>query len=142
MKTEIQSKFASKLFNDAVKGYSFDVVDKLIQLKSIIYEQASSNDKIGKIEESLKWGQLSYVSQNRSGTPIRLGIEKKIPDCLGLYVNCSTTVISDIKHIYGDTLRYGGNRALLFSSQDDLPENEIRHVVDMILSYHINKNFK
>ena len=142
MKTEIQSKYASKLFTKAVSDYPADVADKLLLLKSYIYEQAQLNPKIGKIEESFKWGNLSYVSENRSGTPIRIASEKKPFGFIGLYVNCSTTVISDIKLIYGDRFLYDGNRALLFAKDDQLPEEEIRHVIDLILGYHLNKKSK
>lgn len=139
MRTENQNKFATDLFKKAVQGYPTDVIETLLHLKGIIFEQAGLNKKIGDIEESLKWGQLSYVSKNRSGTPIRLGIEKKAPNSLGLYVHCSTTVIGDVKHIYGNKFRYDGNRALLFDYTKTIPEKEIRHVIDMILSYHTNK---
>lgn len=139
MKTEIQKKYASKLFNSIVDHYTVELSDKFLCLKSLIYEQADLNPKVGEIEESLKWGQLSYVSKNRSGTPIRLGTEKKMPDFYGLYVNCSTSVISDTKHIYGDIFQYDGNRGLMFKVDDQLPEKEIRHIIDIILCYHINK---
>lgn len=139
MKTEFQKKYASKLFKSVVDQYPAELKDKFLYLKSLIYEQATLNPKTGEIEESLKWGQLSYVSKNRSGTPIRLGIEKKMPGYFGLYVNCSTTVINDAKHIYGDKFQYDGNRGLMFKSDDQLPEKEIRHIIDIILCYHINK---
>ena len=139
MNTEIQKKYASKLFNSIVDHYTVELKDKFLYLKSLIYEQAALNPKIGEIEESLKWGQLSYVSKNRSGTPIRLGIERKMPGYFGLYVNCSTTVINDAKHIYGDKFQYDGNRGLMFKSDDQLPEKEIRHIIDIILCHHINK---
>ena len=136
---ENQKKFASKLFKSVTDDYPSVLGDKLLYLKSLIYEQAELNPKVGEIEESLKWGQLSYASKNRSGTPVRLGIEKKSPGFFGLYVNCSTTVIDDIKHIYGDRFQYDGNRGLLFNEQEILPEDEIRHAIDMTLCYHINK---
>lgn len=139
MKTEIQKKYASKLFNSIVDHYPVELNDKLLYLKSLIYGQADLNPKVGEIEESLKWGQLSYVSKNRSGTPIRLGIEKKMPGYFGLYVNCSTTVINDVKHIYGDKFQYDGNRGLMLKVDEQLPELEIRHIIDIILCYHINK---
>lgn len=139
MKAEIQQKYASKLFISVTDQYPTEINEKLLYLKSIIYERAELNSKVDEIEESLKWGQLSYVSKNRSGTPIRLGTEKKMPGFYGLYVNCSTTVINDIKHIYGDIFRYDGNRGLLFKVHDQFPENQIRNVIDLILCYHVNK---
>lgn len=139
MKTEIQKKYASKLFKSVVDQYPAEFKEKLLYLKSLIYEQAELSPNVDVIEESIKWRQLSYVSKNRSGTPIRLGIEKKTPGYYGLYVNCSTTVINDVKHIFGDGFQYDGNRGLLFNEKDNLPENNIRRIIDIILCYHINK---
>jgi len=62
-----------------------------------------------------------------------------MPGYFGLYVNFSTTVINGAKHIYGDKFQYDGNRGLMFKSDDQLPEKEIRHIIDIILCYHINK---
>ena len=113
--------------------------EKLNWIKTLIFEEAEKNPLVGEIEESLKWGQPSFVAKNKSGTPIRLGSEKKTPGKYGLYVNCSTSLIEQVRHIYGDKFTYDGNRALLFDDQDDIPEEALRHVINMALTYHLNK---
>lgn len=111
--------------------------DNLCLLRALIYAVAADLKQVGVIKESLKWGQPSFVPDNKSGTPIRLGIEKKSPGTYGLYVNCSTTLIETVRHIYGDQLKYDGNRGILFSQEDDLQYDIVRHVIEMALTYHV-----
>jgi hypothetical protein len=115
------------------------MLDGLNSLRSLIYNQADLIPEIGEIQETLKWGQPSYNGSKGKGTPIRLGIEKKTIRFYGLYVNCCTKLIEDVKHIYGDTFLYSGNRSILFDDMDKLPEAKLAHVIDMALTYHSNK---
>ena len=44
----------------------------LLTVRQLIFEIAGSSDKIGEIEECLKWGECSYVSHSpKSGTTLR-----------------------------------------------------------------------
>ncbi|MDG1707640.1 MAG: DUF1801 domain-containing protein [Emcibacteraceae bacterium] len=137
MVTAIQQKLKNNLLTEAYGNISYVVYEKLLCIRTLIYEQAETLSNVGNIREELKWGQPSYSSDNKSGTPIRLGVEKKNPNHYGLFVNCSTTLIEDIKHIYGDVFKYDGNRAVLFTEKDDLPIKELRHIIDMALTYHL-----
>ncbi|MBL4602389.1 MAG: DUF1801 domain-containing protein [Emcibacteraceae bacterium] len=117
--------------------FPVEMREKLLKLREIIIEEAIANTKVGEIEESLKWGQPSYVPLNGSGSPIRLGVEKKSPGKFGLYVSCNTNLIETFKHIYPDQFNYSGNRAVLFSAGSHLPENELRHIINIALTYHL-----
>lgn len=133
-----QKNFKNKNIAELFSDYSGDVAKGLLHLRTMIYEEAQANPNIDALEESLKWGQPSYVSKNRAGTPIRLGVEKKSPGTFGLYVNCSTNLIETVKHIYGDKFTYDGNRGILFHQKDALPEDALRHIINLALAYHLN----
>ncbi len=122
---------------DTYNHYPNVIGEKLLRIRAIIYEEAERNSAVGQIEESLKWGQPSYVGNNRSGTPIRLGMEKKSLDTFGLYVNCSTNLIETIRHIYGDSFKYDGNRGILFKVGDEIPDDALRHMISLALTYHL-----
>lgn len=131
-----QKNFKNKDITDIFEGFSSNIRRNLLRIRDIIYEEALSNSCVDELEESLKWGQPSYVSKNKAGTPIRLGLEKKSPGTFGLYVNCSTNLIETVRHMYGDKLTYDGNRGVLLVENDPLPEEELRHIINLALTYH------
>lgn len=126
------------LIKDTYDKFPNVIGKKLLAIRALIYAIGEDNSKIGVIEESLKWGQPSYAAENKSGTPIRLGVEKKSPGTFGLYVNCSTSLIETVKHIYSSELEYDGNRGILFNQDDDLPHDILRHVIELALTYHLD----
>ena len=70
---------------------------KLECLRALIFE-VSIEEKIDKIEETLKWGQPSY--QSKKGSAIRIDWNKNKPKQYSLYFNCKTKLISTFKEIY------------------------------------------
>lgn len=130
-----------KFQNDDVKyvfgGFKSSAREKLLTIRDMIFQQADKNKKIGPIEESLKWGQPSYVPISKCGSPIRLGIEKNTSDKIGLYVHCGTNLIETFKHIYPDEFNYRGNRGVLFDHSDGLPLEPLRHIISIALTYHL-----
>ncbi|MDG1996209.1 MAG: DUF1801 domain-containing protein [Emcibacteraceae bacterium] len=134
---EIRQKSINNLIVEVYGNKPNVILENLLYLRTLIYEQAETISEVGKIQEELKWGQPSYSSKNKAGTPIRLGTEKKRPEFYGLYVNCSTSLIEDIKHIYGNLFKYDGNRAVLFYENDILPIKELRQVINMALTYYL-----
>lgn len=133
MEFDFQSADVKTVFD----GYALPARGKLLSIRNMIFEVAVKNNCIGPIEESLKWGQPSYSPVSKSGSPVRLGIEKKTINKVGLYVHCGTTLIETFKHIYPDEFIFSGNRALLFGFNDDLPDDPLRHVITIALTYYL-----
>jgi hypothetical protein len=131
-------KFQSGTVEQAYGEFPIHLRNKLLNLRELIFDIAAQNVKIGDIEETLKWGQPSYVPKSKCGSPIRLGIEKKTKNQYGLYVHCSTTLIETYKHIYPDTFNYGGNRSILIKLHDRFDENALRHCINIALTYHLS----
>ena len=44
----------------------------------------------------------------------------------------------EFKHIYPDKFTYSDNRAILFGANDDQSEQELRHIISIALTYHLN----
>ncbi len=103
---------------------------------SILYKIAP----LGDIEETLKWGQPSYLTQqSKSGSTIRIGREKKTQGDFAIYFKCQTTLVAAFKERYKNIFRYEGNRAILFNVGDKIPIRELSHCIAMALTYHLNK---
>jgi len=120
-------------------NYPADIKEKLLQLRQLIFNTAVTLEVTGGLEETLKWNQPSYLTQSKSGTTIRIDQDKSVKGQFALYVHCQTSLIETFRVLFPDTFTFSGNRALLFNVSDSLPEKELRHCIEMALTYHINK---
>jgi len=123
------------------KAYPTKVRARLKKLRKLIYEVASANDEIGELEETLKWGEPSYLTPlTKSGSTVRIDWKKKDPDHYAIYFKCTTDLVKTFKRKYsGKIFNYSGNRAILFRIDDDIPENELKQCIALALTYHLNK---
>ncbi|MGB7338360.1 MAG: DUF1801 domain-containing protein [Phototrophicaceae bacterium] len=120
-------------------AYPDAVRAKLTQLRELIVTVVSENPNIGELEETLKWGQISYLPKKRKvGTTIRID-QVKNSNQIALYVPCSTTLIDTYRTIYGDDFSYDGDRAILLNLEDDLPVDKLKICIELALTYHLRK---
>lgn len=109
----------------------------MMALRSLILDTAASIAGVGPLDETLKWGQISYLTtQSGSGTTIRLDVDKA-SGRVALYVNCKTDLVSRYRAHYPDAFEYQGNRAVVLPDEPDLPA--LRHVIALALTYHAAK---
>ncbi|OED38433.1 hypothetical protein AB833_19840 [Chromatiales bacterium (ex Bugula neritina AB1)] len=111
---------------------------KLLQLRDLIFETAADNPELGEVEESLKWGEPSYVTPK--GSAVRLAWQSKKPDCYGLYFHCQSNLIETFRELYPDELTFDGKRAIVFHEKDVVPVEIVRHCIFLALNYHKLKN--
>jgi hypothetical protein len=112
----------------------------LLDLRRLILETAAATPGVGAVTETLRWKQPSYLTAvTGSGTTIRIDALKGSPDGYALYVNCKTSLVESYKHLYPDSFRYEGQRALLFSTRAPPPEAALRHCIALALTYHRTK---
>ena len=131
MKNIVRQKFNS---------YPNHIKPKMENLRSLIYEVAKSTDGVGEIEETLKWGEPSYLtSQTKSGTTIRIDWKPKNPDQIGVYVNCQTTLVNSFRTLFLDELKFEGNRAIYFPVGKAIPRKQLMICIAMALRYHLDK---
>lgn len=112
--------------------------EKIRNLRDLVLDTANKTDGISSLEETLKWGEPSYVSD--IGSTIRMSWKESDPNTYRLYFICSTKLVDTFKEIYGDTFTYESNRALVFQLNDELPAQEIKHCCSLALSYHTLKH--
>lgn len=130
MNADVKKKFES---------YPQHIRPKLDFLRQLILDEAANDKSIGKLEETLKWGEPSYLtSESKSGTTVRIDWKPKTPNQYAMYVNCKTTLIDTFKTLFPE-LTYEGNRAVVFNVDQEIPESEVRLCIIMALKYHLNK---
>ena len=76
-------------------SYPADIRKCLMELRNLLLETAADTEGVGPLEETLKWGEPSYLtSRSRSGSTIRMAWKAKTPDEYALYFNCQTSLIA------------------------------------------------
>ena len=121
-------------------SYPTDLRKPLLRLRQLILETAASTDGVGALEETLKWGQPSYLTAKpKTGSTIRIDRVKGREGKYALYVHCQTNLVSTFREIYPDSFSYEGNRSIVFDAADGLPEEELRHCISLALTYHLRK---
>jgi hypothetical protein len=123
--------------------YPPEVQEKLLFLRQLIFDTAVATPGVGEIEETLKWGQPSYLTvKPKSGTTIRIDADSAQAGQYGIYFHCQSSMISTMRQLYPTEFEYEGNRAILFNEKDDLPLEAVRHCLALALTYHRWKNIK
>ena len=126
---------------DAVfSAYPKPVKAKLLALRRLIFDTAKATAGVGALEETLKWGQPSYLTpETKSGSTIRIDRVKPSADQYAVYFHCQTDLVATFRELYPTELSYGGNRSIILNAEDTIPEPALRHCVALALTYHLNK---
>lgn len=128
MNPEIQAKFGN---------YPNGARSQLVQVRQLIMDIAEDNG-LGKVEETLKWGEASY--RVKGGSPIRIDWKPKDPDVIKVYFHCQTTLIETFKEIYRGKLEYEGKRAIVIPLSAKIEHGPLAHCLELALKYHSVKN--
>ncbi len=124
----------------AFSSYPIRLRMKLLALRKLILDTARTTNGVGALEETLKWGQVSYLTgESKSGSTIRIDHVKSEPDKYALYFHCQTNLVATFRELYPDKWSYGGNRCILLSVEDKVDEAALRHCIALALTYHLNK---
>lgn len=131
---EIENPEVAEVFN----MYPKHMRQKLMLLRQLVLDTASEAEGITTLEETLKWGEPSYVT--KGGSTIRMGWKESKPDQYALYFNCNTRLVDTFKERYGNEFKFEGNRAIVFNESDVLPIDEVKHCILLSLTYHSRKH--
>ena len=127
LKLKINPKVAD-VFDNYPEGFP----KKLQYLRQLIIDTAIEIG-IPELEETLKWGQPSYLA--KKGSTVRLGW-KKSNNHYAIYFKCTSKLVPTFRVIYEDTFNYEKNRAIEFTLTDEVPVAALKHCISMALQYH------
>lgn len=120
------------------QSYPDEIRPKMEYLRRLIIETAKEIESITEIEETLKWGEPSYLV--KKGSTIRMDWKTKLPDQYAMYFKCTSKLVPTFKALYGDLFEYENNRAILFKLEDKVPEAELKECIGLALEYHSVKH--
>lgn len=122
----------------AFAAYPQELGWALQDLRNTILDVGDALRGVGRIEESLKWGQPSYRPMApRTGTTIRIGPMPNSDTDYALFVHCQTSLAADFEKLYPGMFNIVGNRALTFTLGDVPLEVPLRHCIALALTYHL-----
>lgn len=118
--------------------YPSGIREKIENLRRIIFETANQIEEIIELEETLKWGEPSYLAIK--GSTVRIDWKPKAKEQYVMYFSCSTRLVETFKQVYGNLFEYEGKRAIVFQLDDKIPEQELKSCIRAALTYHRVKN--
>ena len=120
------------------QNYPVAVRPKIERIRNLIIEVAKEASEIDFLEETLKWGEPSFLA--RRGSTIRVDWKERSPDQYAVYFKCTSKLIPTFKKKYGKLFSFEGNRAIVFQMDEDIPVKELKNCVRTALEYHRRKN--
>lgn len=122
------------------ESYPSDIRNKLLFLRQLILDTAAAIEAVGVVEETLKWGEPSYLtSQTKSGSTVRLGWKPLQAEQYAIYFKCTANLVPAFRERYPEVFRFGGNRSIEFNLHDTIPVTELKQCIALALTYHLNK---
>lgn len=114
--------------------YPPTVRKKMMALRELILETARETEGIIAVEETLKWGEPSYLTKN--GSTLRMGWKPKLPEHYALYFKCTSRLVETFRALFRDTFQFERNRAILFPLKNRIPVEEVKKCIRAALTYH------
>ena len=125
MTTEVEKVFLS---------YPLEIRKRLLFLRKLILETAATIEGITHFEETLKWGEPSYLC--KQGSTIRINQSRSHAEEYAIYFHCQTVLVETFRELYPDEFRFDGNRAFIFHRDDEVPVAALQHCISLALTYH------
>lgn len=123
---------------EVFESYPTHMRKKLMFLRQLILDTASETKGVSAMEETLRWGEPSYVT--KSGSTVRIDWKPSAPNQYAMYFHCKTKLVDTFKELYGDILKFEDNRAIVFNENDEIPIDELKHCISLSLTYHSRKH--
>ena len=115
-------------------NYPDSIREKMYYLRELVLEVAEATENIPALEETLKWGEPSYITNK--GSTLRMDWKAKKPEQYALYFQCTSKLVPTFKEVFGDLFSYEGNRAIIFPLNAEIPEVELKKCITATLNYH------
>lgn len=111
-----------------------DLQAKLLQLRMLILEVAQEIGVLDELEETLKWGEPSYIAPK--GSTIRLNSYKKSSTQYAIYFKCTSKLVPHFREKYSTVFKFEKNRAIWFDLEDRIPTTALKDCIQKALAYH------
>lgn len=115
-------------------AYPESVRPKMLSLRRLVLETAEELETISALEETLKWGEPSYLT--KIGSTIRMDWKAKTPNQVAMYFKCTSKLVTTFREVYEDVFTFEGTRAIVFQLDEEIPGAELKRCIAAGLTYH------
>ncbi|MBX2982521.1 MAG: DUF1801 domain-containing protein [Flavobacteriales bacterium] len=119
---------------DVFANYPDHVREKMRQLRELVLETAKETPSISALEETLKWGEPSYLTKH--GSTLRMDWKERTPDQYAMYFKCTSRLVDTFRLVHGPAFTYEGKRAIVFQLDQKVPVRELKACIRAALTYH------
>ena len=119
---------------EVFSNYPNFVQDKMQYLRELVIETAEEIQDISNLEETLKWGEPSFVTKN--GSTLRIDWKEKTPNQYAMYFQCTSRLVDTFRLVFDDKFQYEGKRAIVFQLEQKIPVEELKKCIRATLTYH------
>jgi hypothetical protein len=124
----------------AFEAFPAPIRRRLLEVRKLIFATAAAHEDVGRLTETLKWGEPAYLTQQTgSGSTIRLGRVKGAEAQAAVLFNCRTTLVETFRERFSDRFEFRQNRALLLSAAGPLPKGPLQVCLSLALTYHLDR---
>jgi len=116
------------------KKYPPQVRKQMKALRKLVIDTAKEVDELDALEETLKWGEPSYLTKH--GSTLRMDWKAKKPEQYAMYFKCTSKLVETFRKKHKKTFNYEGNRAIVFLLDETVPETELKSCIKATLTYH------
>lgn len=116
------------------KSYPKEIRPKMNFLRKLVLETAEELESIEAIEETLKWGEPSFLV--KKGSTVRMDWKAKSPDQYAMYFKCTSRLGETFKVVFKDVFKWEGKRAIVFQLDDEVPVEQLKQCIGAALRYH------
>lgn len=108
--------------------------NQVLGLRRLVIETACETEGVEHLEETLKWGEPSYLTEN--GSTVRIAWKERTPEQVAIYFKCTSKLVPTFKAVYNEIFRFEGTRAIVFDLHGTVPEIELKQCIGAALTYH------
>lgn len=133
-KTENLAIKTNSQVESVLNNYPEFVQNRILALRELIIKSASELEEISYLEETLKWGEPSYLT--KYGSTIRIDWKAKNPNQYAMYFKCTSRLVETFKVLFQDVFIFEGKRAIIFQLGEEIPKIELKSCIKAALRYH------
>lgn len=119
---------------ERVNSYPQEARKRFDEIRALIIEVATRDDRIKKMEETVKWGEPSYITP--IGSTLRMDWKSTRPDEFAIFFKCTSLLVPTFKVAFPKEFNYEGNRAIWLHKDEDIPVGKLRSCILATLTYH------
>lgn len=120
--------------NQVFARYPDSVRDKMLFLRELVIDTAQEIDDLNELEETLKWGEPSFVTKH--GSTLRMDWKRKTPDQYAMYFQCTSRLVETFRIVFEHQFLFEANRAIVFPIKQKVPVLELKECIKATLTYH------